>query len=75
MSRGPVISSVDGLSQPDLHVAGTVTAQDYGNLKFYVQHAAASYCNMDKKAGEVIKCDNNCPGVEGNNVTIVSTFV
>lgn len=57
------------------HGAVGVTAQDYGNLKFYVQHAAAAYCNMDRKAGDLIKCENNCPGVEGDKATIVSTFV
>ncbi|POR31024.1 Lipase [Tolypocladium paradoxum] len=52
-----------------------VSEQDYGNLKFYVQHAAAAYCNLDKQPGEAIQCGGRCPGVEGDKATIVDTFV
>ncbi|KND91773.1 Lipase [Tolypocladium ophioglossoides CBS 100239] len=53
----------------------SVLEKDYGNLKFYVQHAAAAYCNLGNKAGQAIACRGGCPGVEGNKATILDTFV
>lgn len=54
---------------------GSITERDFGNLKFYVQHAAATYCNMNSKAGDLIKCKGSCPGIEGDKATISSSFL
>ncbi|GJN85235.1 lipase [Purpureocillium lilacinum] len=54
---------------------GSITERDFGNLKFYVQHAAAAYCNMNSKAGDLIKCKGSCPGIEGDKATISSSFL
>ncbi|KAG6041141.1 hypothetical protein E4U41_005865 [Claviceps citrina] len=58
-----------------LHVrADAVSAQDFSNIKFYVQHAAAAYCNYNATAGTDVLCDKNaCPLVEQNKVTIVGS--
>ena len=52
-----------------------MSEQDYGNLKFYVQHAAAAYCNLNTPSGQPIQCGGSCPGVEGDKATIFGTFV
>lgn len=54
--------------------AVTVTSQDLTNFKFYVQHAAAAYCNANTGAGKKITCGGACPALQGNAVTVVSSF-
>lgn len=55
--------------------AVSVSAADLANFKFYVQHAAAAYCNVDNAAGSKVKCTANaCRDVEKNSATIVKTF-
>ncbi|KAK0100363.1 hypothetical protein ONS95_008317 [Cadophora gregata] len=48
-----------------------LTAGTLNNMKYYVQHAAAAYCNAKAaKIGSKISCGNNaCPAVAANSVT------
>ncbi|KAF7563395.1 hypothetical protein G7046_g757 [Stylonectria norvegica] len=42
----------------------SVSSGDLNNFKFYVQHSAAAYCNVNTAAGKVITCGSSaCPGV------------
>ncbi|CAM1507920.1 Fc.00g047680.m01.CDS01 [Cosmosporella sp. VM-42] len=53
----------------------SVTAGDLSNFKFYVQHAAAAYCNANTAAGQPVKCGGStCPSVEGDKVTVIANF-
>lgn len=53
----------------------TVTEQDLDNFEFYVQHAAAAYCNVNLSPGAPITCgDDVCPDVQGDGVTVVNSF-
>ena len=53
-----------------------VTDEEFDNFKYWVQYAAAAYCNYDKQPGELISCgDNQCVDVEANGGTIVQTVV
>ncbi|KAG6001726.1 hypothetical protein E4U54_001008 [Claviceps lovelessii] len=52
-----------------------MSISDFNNIKFYAQHAAASYCNFKADAGSAVTCDKNaCPLVEKNNVTMVGAY-
>lgn len=53
-----------------------MTEEQFDNFKYFVQYAAAAYCNYDKQPGEFISCgDNQCVDVEENGGTIVQTMV
>ena len=54
----------------------TVSQTDYNNMKFYVQHAAAAYCNYNTPAGTDITCGRNvCPSVQANKPVITGSWV
>lgn len=53
-----------------------VTEEEFNNFKFWVQYAAAAYCNYDKQPGDLVTCGNDeCDDVQANNATIVSSVV
>ncbi|KAG5944772.1 hypothetical protein E4U53_006825 [Claviceps sorghi] len=53
-----------------------VNADVFNNINFYVQHAAAAYCNYKAEAGSPVKCDKDaCPQVEKNKAYVVGSFV
>ncbi|KAJ6440028.1 lipase [Purpureocillium lavendulum] len=47
------VGSIDDYAR-SIEQRGSINEKDFGNLKFYVQHAAAAYCNVDKKPGDLI---------------------
>ncbi len=49
----------------------TLSAGTLANMKYYVQHAAAAYCNSKPgRVGSKISCGNNaCPAVAANSIT------
>ncbi|GKZ32824.1 hypothetical protein AbraIFM66950_002457 [Aspergillus brasiliensis] len=54
-----------------------ITTQQLDTFTFWVQYAAASYCesNYAGKAGEKITCSaQNCPAVEASDTTIITDF-
>lgn len=52
-----------------------MTDKEFDNFKYWVQYAAAAYCNYEKKPGEPIECgDNQCKDVEANGGTIVQAM-
>lgn len=53
----------------------TLTDANYQNLKFYVQHSGAAFCNFNRKVGDRVQCAGNCPGIEANSATILTSFV
>lgn len=54
---------------------GGASEQDYTSIKYYVQHAAAAYCNFDAAPGRTIVCGKNaCPLVQQNKPTVVASF-
>ncbi|KAG5925899.1 hypothetical protein E4U42_003829 [Claviceps africana] len=53
-----------------------VPADVFNNINFYVQHAAAAYCNYKASPGSPLKCDKNaCPQVEQNKAYVVGSYV
>jgi hypothetical protein len=57
-------------------VAVSVSTNDFGNFRFYIQHGAAAYCNSEAAAGAKITCEGNgCPTVQSNGATIVASFL
>ncbi|CRK18047.1 hypothetical protein BN1708_012218 [Verticillium longisporum] len=52
-----------------------VTSADLNNFRFYVQYAAAAYCNGANAPGAAVKCsENGCPQVEANRATTIASF-
>lgn len=53
-----------------------ITQLQYENIQFYVQHAAAAYCNFNAAPGSIITCrENACPLVQQNKATVVTSFM
>ncbi|KAL6913788.1 hypothetical protein FSHL1_011464 [Fusarium sambucinum] len=62
------------LDERDLAVS--VSTNDFGNFKYYIQHGAAAYCNSEAAAGAKVTCGGNgCPTVQSNGATIVASFL
>ncbi|KAM0433965.1 hypothetical protein ACHAPT_003909 [Fusarium lateritium] len=54
----------------------TATQANFENFKFYVQHAAAAYCNSETAGGQKLTCNHNgCQGVQANGATVVESFI
>ncbi|GAB0134387.1 hypothetical protein EsDP_00002764 [Epichloe bromicola] len=54
---------------------GGASEQNYTSMKYYVQHAAAAYCNFDAAPGRTIVCGKNaCPLVQQNEPTVMASF-
>ncbi|KAM0335621.1 hypothetical protein ACHAQA_000670 [Verticillium albo-atrum] len=52
-----------------------VTTADLDSFRFFVQYAAAAYCNSANAPGTPIKCaENGCPEVEANGAKTVASF-
>lgn len=50
--------------------------EEFENFKFWVQYAAAAYCNHDKQPGDLVTCaGDECDDVMANNATIVTSVV
>ncbi|KAG6270770.1 hypothetical protein E4U48_003692 [Claviceps purpurea] len=70
-----VVSIGDYVRSLDSRAATGIPAQDFDNIKFYSQHAAAAYCNFKATPGSVLKCDRGaCPLVEKNAPTVLASF-
>lgn len=53
-----------------------VTDTEFNDFKFWVQYAAAAYCNYDKEPGEPVTCaGDECDDVQANNATIVTSVM
>lgn len=53
-----------------------MTDEKFENFKFWIQYAAAAYCNYDKNPGDPVTCANHeCDAVQANNATIVESMV
>ncbi|KAK3185719.1 hypothetical protein K4F52_005584 [Lecanicillium sp. MT-2017a] len=52
-----------------------VGTTDFGNFKFYSQHAAAAYCNSeDTRPGDSVACSGECDDVQRNGASIIDIF-
>ncbi|GJN78602.1 hypothetical protein PLIIFM63780_002111 [Purpureocillium lilacinum] len=67
---GPLEEDVQNVEQ-----RRPLTDKNFGNLHVYVQHAAAAYCNVGKRTGDLIKCKGSCPGIKSDRVTISASFL
>ncbi|KAM0283415.1 hypothetical protein ACHAQH_002538 [Verticillium albo-atrum] len=70
----PVEEYHNSLTALDDRAVG-VTSADLSNFRFFVQYAAAAYCNSANAPGTVLKCsENGCPEVEANRATTIASF-
>ncbi|KAG6136304.1 hypothetical protein E4U24_005356 [Claviceps purpurea] len=70
-----VVGIGDYVRSLDTRTETGIPAQDFDNIKFYAQHAAAAYCNFKATPGSVLKCDKSaCPLVEKNAPTVLASF-
>lgn len=62
---------------PDVHPADTVSTSELSQFTFWVQYAAATYCEAEYTAepGTKVSCStDNCPDVEEVGATIIYSF-
>ncbi|KAG6004392.1 hypothetical protein E4U21_001112 [Claviceps maximensis] len=63
------------LESRDAITVNGISLDELNNIKFFAQHAAASYCNYKAEPGSPVTCDKSaCPVVENNKVTIVNAY-
>lgn len=58
-----------------LEARAGVSQASFNSFKFYVQHAAAAYCNPSVVPGDRITCKNSvCTDVEKDGVYAIDSF-
>ncbi|KAK2608739.1 hypothetical protein QQS21_002728 [Conoideocrella luteorostrata] len=75
LAAGTPIGTVEDYAR-SLEDRHDLSEQDFTSIKYYVQHAAAAYCNFNADPGKTVICGKNaCPLVQRNKATVVDSFV